>query len=367
MKRIKKARIDFISLVPKGKNKTPILYKEDGTVEWETIIRKSPEFEDNGELTAVVYLSEYPDTDEHVASKEVVKDMAYNFQKEGGQIDIRHDGKPVNKDRAYVAENFIIQKGDPRFSNLRNYDGENIDAADSWGVVIKLEDPELRKLYRDDGWQGVSMAGPALLVDEAKEDTSKEEYSMKPEELEQVMEKSNTSLLSGLTNLVKEIFTFSKKEEPPKKEDPPAPPEKKPEEKEENPAPAFDGDPTKAEDVQKHEQALLKWKLEKEVDWSDPDSVRKHRETLKKADPKSKEEEKEEDPELVSARKEKEELEARIAKMEKASTQPMSKGDETHGEKFFVEGLTKEDQDLIELGRRMGRWANGEPLTGSKD
>ena len=365
MKRIKKARIKFISLCPKGKNKTPILYKEDGTLEWETLICKSPTFDDDGELTAIVYSPEHPDFDGHVASKEVVKDMAYHFQKEGGQIDIQHNGKAVDREKAYIAENFIVQKGDPRFSNLHNYDGEKIDAADSWGVVIKLEDPELRKLYRDDGWQGVSMAGPALLMDETKEHASKKEFGMKPEELEQVMEKSNTSLLSGLKNLIKDVFI--KKEDPAKKEDSPEPP-KKTEVKKEETTPVFKGDPLNAKDVQNHEQALLKWKLEKEVNWSDPESVRKHRETLEKSilDDKDKEK-KEEDPELVEARKEKEALEKKIAKMEKASTQPIHKEKESDSAEFFVEDLTKEDLDLIELGRRMGRWANGEPLTGSKN
>jgi len=361
MKRIKKARIQFISLCPQGKNKTPVLYKEDGTVEWETLVWKSPDFEDNGELIAIVYSPERPDADDHVASKEVVKDMAYNFQKDGGQIDIRHDGKALPKDKAYVAENFIIQKGDSRFSDLRSYDGETIDATDSWGVVIKLEDTELRKLYRDDGWQGVSMAGPALLIDETKENTSKEECNgMKPEELEQVMEKSNTSLLSGLTNLVKELFT--KKEDPKKKEDPPAP-----KEEEKDTVPVFKGDPTKAEDVQAHEHALLKWKLEKEVNWSDPESVKKHLEALKKAT-ETEEDNKEKDPELVAALKEQEVLNKRIAKMEKASNQPLSKReDEGSEDQFFVEEMTKEDMDGIKLGRIMGRWVNGEPLTPNKN
>ena len=34
MRRIKKARIEFISLCPKGVNKMPVLYKADGTVEF---------------------------------------------------------------------------------------------------------------------------------------------------------------------------------------------------------------------------------------------------------------------------------------------------------------------------------------------
>lgn len=361
MKRIKKAKVKYISLCPKGKNKLPTLYKEDGAdyLDLPMLLCKGPDFDDKGELLAVVYMPENPDADEHVASADVIKEMAYDFQKEDGQIDIRHDGKPVDKDRAFLAETFIVQKGDPRFSELRDYNGENVDATDSWGVVIKLEDPELRKAYREDGWQGVSLAGPALLVDETKEDTSNLEYEMKPEELEQVLEKNNSSVLDGLKSLVKELFTG--KTEKSTEEPAPKPVAKEePETPKEELEPVFKGDITNPEDVEAHCQALEAFELKKKLKLNDPVALRKHLDSLKKSkgDPK-----KEENPEVAAILAEKAEVEERLAKAQKASNQPLQKENQDEeflasGPGFFVEGLSKEDQDLIKLGRLIGQNVN---------
>lgn len=168
MKRIQKARISLISLCPRGKNACPVLYKADGSVQIDTVLRAS---EDLGEITAVVYLPETPDKDQHIASADVIRDMAHEFMKAYREdaIDLQHDGKPVSRDRAYIAESFIVQKGDPRFADMKNYQGEAIDVTGSWATVIRLEDPNLRKLYKEGIWNGVSMFGEGVLTVE-KED-----------------------------------------------------------------------------------------------------------------------------------------------------------------------------------------------------
>ena len=61
-------------------------------------------------------------------------------QKAGGvEIDLRHDEKPLSKDQAYVAETFIVQKDDPRFAGMKDYNGFDVQIEGDWGVDIKIE------------------------------------------------------------------------------------------------------------------------------------------------------------------------------------------------------------------------------------
>ena len=190
-KRLKNPRIKWVSLCPAGKNRIPVLFKEDGTFEVELLSKMSSE----GILTALVYVPDLLDSDGDFADAQTVKEMAYSFQKEGGQIDLRHDGKALGRDRAWVAETFIVQKGDPRFNEFRTRSGEKVDPTGSWGMVIKVEDPNLQKLYNDGAWHGVSLAGVAERED-AGPGWFRRMFS-KPKESNK-MEKEDRDLLKSL-------------------------------------------------------------------------------------------------------------------------------------------------------------------------
>lgn len=175
-RRIKKARITHISLCPKGMNRLPVLFKSDDEsgnleVQFNTLIKAN---EEEGTITALVWPAEMPDAMGDVASAEVVKQMSYSFMREmasgNGGLDIRHNLETVDPADAYVAESFIVQKGDPRFSGMTNSDGQPVDAAGAWATVIKLDNEELRVQYRSGKWDGVSMYGQALVEPVAKSD-----------------------------------------------------------------------------------------------------------------------------------------------------------------------------------------------------
>ena len=161
-KRIIKAKIDFISLVPKGANCLSTIYKSDGgntNVDLQTICKDMNEL---GEIIAVVYAPEMEDSQGDIASAAVIKDFAHDFQKNGAGVDIRHEEEALSKDAVFVAESFIVQKDDPRFADMTDYDDNVVDVTGGWGVVIKVDDEELRKLYRSGEWSGVSMGGTAI-------------------------------------------------------------------------------------------------------------------------------------------------------------------------------------------------------------
>src|SRR5690606_3383333 len=210
-RRIKKARITHISLVPRGANRMPVLYKQDGSIQFDLLTKVGSDFDEEGELLAVVYVPELRDSQGDIASAKVVKEMMHSFAKEGKGIDIRHDGKPVGKDRAFVAEQFLVQKGDSRFAGFKDYDGNEVDVTGAWAVIIKIEDEELRRLYREGQWNGVSMGGVGE-VEEEKEGILKEilkalglannrnngDQDMTAEELAKALEKNNESLTKAL-------------------------------------------------------------------------------------------------------------------------------------------------------------------------
>ncbi len=239
-RRFKKGRIDFLTLCHRGANNQPVVYKADGLTP--RVVLKATE--DKGEVTALVYVPEVRDNQGDIASAEVIKNMAYGFAEAGHQIDILHNEIAVAPERAFVAENFIVQKGDPRFAGWKDYNGNPIDPTGAWGVVVKVNDPALRALYKDGKWNGVSMGGTGDFVDETKVGKAQEKDDMNEEQV---------------TALVKKILS----EMAPKSEEPKAK------------APVFKGDISRAtpKQLREHAAAVKKAQRFADVDMNDPESL----------------------------------------------------------------------------------------------
>lgn len=331
MRKIKKAKISFISLVPRGANRLPVLYKSDGQVEFQTLSKMT----DEGELLAVVYAPDMVDSQGDFAEARVIKEMAHGFLKSGGQIDLQHNGKALSKDQAYVAESFIIAKGDERFKDFKDYDGKPVDVTGGWGILIKIEDADLRKLYREGQWAGVSMFGTAQVehVESKKEDENwlldslKKFFGTKTEddnvdELKELILKMNKRL---------ETLEAEKKA-------------------------ALEKAQKEAEEALKKENEELKKQLEE---------LKKTQEKeVKKTEEKPEEKLARLQKEKEEADKKAEELKKELEELQKASNQPGPADDE---DKKKVQdqdlvGLSKEDQKLIELGHKMAEWANKQSL-----
>jgi len=166
-----------LALCNKGANGFGVVYKhdvetEDGNTEQQdgflpVLINK--EGIEKGELLAVAYAPGVVDAHGDFADIDAVKMMAYSFAKNKGYLDLQHDGAPLPPDKAYIAESFIVQASDDRFSNYARYDGKKVDLTGAWAVVVKLEDPALRKIYKERNWNGVSMFGFAESTPKKKE------------------------------------------------------------------------------------------------------------------------------------------------------------------------------------------------------
>lgn len=342
MKKIKWANIDFISLCPQGKNGLKVLYKEDGHFEAQVAIKKATEFEKNGEIIAAIYLPNQVDLDDHfVEDAEAIRSMAYSHARNGGQLDLRHNEKPLSKEQAYVAESFIIQKGDPRFDGLTDDKGNKVDATGGWGAVIKLEDPELKANYEFEGWEGVSLFGLAE-VENVKSDEKRVLDRLLVTNKENRMDEKEVLAL-----IAKALEPFSEKLDKLTeiKKAPAADP--KLEEKKLQ-KPVFKGDPTSKSDVLVYQQELKKFRLMSEIDWEDPQAVEKVLADLEKEDKKDNED----GDELARAK-------AEVLRLEKASKQ--DPGDHRNDDE-----PEDENARLFKLGKEAGASVNGQSDKASK-
>lgn len=237
MRKIKQAKVSFVSLCPVGtaKNRLQTVYKADAPqdqveVEFRAVTKAAADFEEKGELLAVIYAPGLEDSDGHYAEADVVREMAHSHLQSGAALDIYHDGAAVSKADAYVAESFIIQAGDERFADWRDRDGNAVDVTGGWAQLIRIENESLRKAHRDGEWGDVSLAGTALLEPEEPrvEDTAKaeedglfhrllgrvkkalglgensaEELEMKKEELLELLDERDTALIEKLTKALR--------------------------------------------------------------------------------------------------------------------------------------------------------------------
>ncbi len=164
-RRIKSAAITHISLCGKGKNNMAVMLKADGAFGMQTLTKAV-----GNELHSVVWVPEENgghaiDHEGDVAQTLAVKQMAHDFLSNmlaaGGGIDIDHDQMVLGTDQVRIAENFIIQKGDPRFQDWKDNDGNLVDVTGGWGLIVKLLDPALIELAARGELGGVSMFGRA--------------------------------------------------------------------------------------------------------------------------------------------------------------------------------------------------------------
>lgn len=344
MPEIKKARIRRISLCPRGANQMPVIYKsEDNTVRFDPIIKADME---QGLLTALVYVPNRPDSQGDWAKSDVIKEMAHSSFLEMEGINVRHKDSVLKPEQAQVVESFIVQKQDPRFSDVKDYSGNPVNAEGSWAVVIKIEDESLRQAYRDGEWNGVSMEGEAFLDTQKEESllqqftslfkgllgqdnkTSQEgETEMDPKEIAKLVKETTVEVLKE-NGLLKDT----------KKED---------DKKEKKPAPVFKGEMSDPACVKAHQKALAIWKAETELE--DPVELFNQLQKIETEYAEDTEEldeaagvKKEDSPEVVKLKRE-------LHKAQKASNQSGKKtttAKEDEGEWDDSMGISKEQADL---------------------
>lgn len=345
IKRIKAANITYLSLVPRGATQLGVLYKDDsGSVEVAGLAKSLGE----GRLLAAVYVPDLEDAHGDFADDpKVIEQMAHTFLKNGAKLDVLHNEETLSKTSAFVAESFIIQKGDERFKDLKTLDGRSVDATGGWGAIIKIEDPQLQSLYADNRWNGVSMFGPAIVEYLSK---SKEEPEMTPEEIAALVTKTVSGLKAELTtevtNVVKSLI--------------PAPPAKK--------ELTVTYDPSKPDTLETAMTELRKQQiveLAKSVDFSDPQQVKEFSEKCAKLGVAPSGESKGSVNEQISAlRKQIDALTKQATKDQKRSSQPSGDNNRNEGgngsddDEFVSDTKELSDKDAASVGTLLAKSIN---------
>ncbi len=344
MTRIRYAKIRRISLLARGATQLPVLYKGEGmsTLEdlgLQCVLTKG---EEEGLLTAVVWPADNKDDTGLEANSKVIQQFAHDAMIDGVEIDMNHDGKVLTKEQAAVVESFIIQKGDARFADLQDYSGNPVDAEGAWGTVIKIQDPEIRRLYREGEWNAVSMMGPALVSKAETPNPSPEEDPMNTEQYTQLMDlmKAQAVKIDGL-----EAVNVEKAEK--------AQADADAIETEKVTLAKFEGNPSNAKEVKAHLDAI---KLS-QVDFTDAEAVEAHLASLtvvKKAEstdaPDS--------DELALAKEQLVKAEAAILKLECGSEQSDESAED---QDVTVQGLRKAESTAWAKGKQMAKFVN-QPL-----
>lgn len=262
-RRIKAAKISLISLVPAGANRITSLFKDKDAVEMQALAKIDAE----GYLTALVYLPDSVDSHGDMAKADNIKQWAHDYipNMEGNGIDVLHDGEPVGNDRAHICETFLVQKGDPRFVGMTDDEGQTVDPTGAWGVVLKIDDPDLRSRYATGEWVGVSMFGSAIVEPLTKSTPPTKEFKMDETQMAALLKAFGTNLSSDI------VAGLSKALKP----DPVKPTEPV---KVEKTVIAFEGDITKSADVAAHAEKVLFASL----DMSNPADITKWQAVLAK-------------------------------------------------------------------------------------
>lgn len=287
-RRILKAKISFLSLCPRGMNQIQTLYKSDDgnehSIALATIVKDG--MSEQGEITAVVYAPEIRDGEGDVASAEVIKEFAYDYAANGQGIDIRHNEEVLSAEDAFIAETFIVQKGDPRFVDIQDYEGNSVDVTGGWGVVIKVDNEGIRQAYREGKWGGISMGGLALKQNENSEtsiahkllEIIKELRPYKKKSENEMTDKEQKEMTDRITKNVLEVLTKAEeaKAEKLKKE---AETRAKAEADKKSKLGLGLNDPVlkdnpSDEDIDQHEKNVMIVQVSKAVDSTDPDSIR---------------------------------------------------------------------------------------------
>lgn len=259
--KLEDVKVRFLSLCPKGANRLPVIIKDDGSVEFETVCKVATDFEKSGLMTCIVYAPNVDDSQGDFATREEIVKMAHDAMLNGvPSIDINHDFKALPKEDARLVETFIIAKGDPRFADVKDYSGKAVDTEGAWAVVIKIEKSDLRAKYLSGEWKGVSLGGTGKRVPVAK----KEDIDMTKEELLKILDEREAAKEAALKKAAEATAANSSA----------------------SAAPVLkSSDMGNPEAVAKYHLALKRHSLSKAVtDWNDPEQVGNYLTELKKFD-----------------------------------------------------------------------------------
>jgi hypothetical protein len=191
--KLKKFRVDFISLVGKPANRKSLILKDKNSQIFE-ILKTDDE---KRRAYGIVYAPNEVDSQGDYADASAIWDAQAEFMKnlKNQQVDENHDFVPTD---AYVAESWIVRKNDEFFP-------ENPGA---WAVGIQIESSSVWEKLKKGELTGLSMAGFAEKTAPAKKTFFGRIFNKNltgENEMDEKIIKSIEDRLKGLTDTVKAL------------------------------------------------------------------------------------------------------------------------------------------------------------------
>ena len=140
--------VEFISLVAKPATGKPLILKNAGTPRLFAIKSLADEMQ---RAYGIVYAPDEVDSQGDTANAATVLKAATGFmmKKRQDKVDKDHSFKP---EQAFVAESWIVRKGDPLFPD---------EKAGAWAVGIQVQDTDVWEQLKSGALTGLSLAGTA--------------------------------------------------------------------------------------------------------------------------------------------------------------------------------------------------------------
>ena len=356
-RRIVKADITHISLVKRGANQLPVIYKSEEQQAHFSPLAKS--MNEDGEIAACVWLpSNRTCSGTWHPPRSLSRWRTGSRPRTTSATWISNTTArtcPRTKPRLWSRSS--SRRTIPRFDGMKDYSGNPVDVTGGWGVVMKVEDEALRAAYRHGEWNGVSMYGGAIVKAASEGQPNDGGVDMDASEVQAMIDSSNEKLMKSMQGMFTTALVTNKYDADTlqksgvtsedtadqietkvrlwKAEN--KTPEKNGEEEVElnkSKAPVFDGDPTDATAVEEFEYKVKKHEILSKMDPSKPESVREASDAIADL----------EVPESISKSEgnmdpEKKNLEERLKKSQSRSSQNTTDGVNTQVEEEVKDGL----------------------------
>ncbi len=153
MAKLKDLSISFLSLVANPATGKGLTLKSDNPAERPTVFDLVVKNDEMMRAYGIVYAPDQVDAHGDTADADTIRRAQAEFMREGRlkNIDTEHS---FNAELAYVAESWLVRKGDPLFPG---------EPEGAWAVGIQIGDPDLWRQLKAGDLTGISLAGVARM------------------------------------------------------------------------------------------------------------------------------------------------------------------------------------------------------------
>jgi len=154
MAKLKDIKISHISIVNKAANKRAFILKFEDKEFAEVVNTQISKIDSDKQMIyGIVYAPEDVDAHGDYTTKEEIEKASQEFMKSLNNLNI-DKGHSFKNEQAFVAESWLIRKGDALFPKEKE---------GAWAVGIKVESQDLWNEIKSGAYTGLSMAGLATL------------------------------------------------------------------------------------------------------------------------------------------------------------------------------------------------------------